>query len=206
VGTELVFSPFCHPESSGIVERFHQDYNQNTWHKTQFSILSVVRSTSQCFFELYRHSEHLAALDGCCPAAVHIAQPLFQLAEDFALPDPLTLTVGRVDFIRKANTEKKVCILNLDWEASGAQPEQCVWATLEFAVQGAKLRIYDQAPDAVKRKCLGEHPTPLDEPVHPLHKEFQPPILVEPSLFSLATSLFQSAFKKHVPAWLSTMF
>jgi transposase InsO family protein len=30
VGTELVFSPFRHPESNGYVERFHQDYNQNT--------------------------------------------------------------------------------------------------------------------------------------------------------------------------------
>jgi len=125
--------------------------------------------------------------------------------DSFSLPNQLPLTVGRVHFIRKVRDEKKVRILNLDWDVPAARPQQCVWATLEFSAQGAKLRIYDEAPDAAKRRCLAEHPFPLDEPVQPLREEFQLPTLVEHSLFSLATSLFRTALKMRVPAWLSTM-
>ena len=31
VGTQLLFSPFYHPESNGYVERFHQDYDLHVW-------------------------------------------------------------------------------------------------------------------------------------------------------------------------------
>ena len=59
-------------------------------------------------------------------------------------------------------------ILNLDWEVPLAQPDQGVWATLEFTLQGATLRIFDAAPDALERTRLAEYDFPLTEEVQPL--------------------------------------
>ncbi|MDI6769894.1 MAG: hypothetical protein QMD04_09480, partial [Anaerolineales bacterium] len=114
-------------------------------------------------------------------------------------------TVGQVHFIRKVSAEKKIELLNLDWDVPGTQPKQGVWATLQFTLQGAKLRIYAAAPDAPKRKCLAEHPFPLKEPVLPLREEFERPIPVERSLLSSSADPFRLTLKKQVMAWLSTM-
>ena len=63
-------------------------------------------------------------------------------------------------------------VLNQHWVVPSAKPDQGVWATLQFSVQGARLRICDAAPDAQRRTCLAEYPFPLKEPVQPLRPEF----------------------------------
>ena len=205
VGTELVFSPFYHPESNGSVERFHQDYNQNVWNKFELRDLQAVRHHSPGFFEAYRHSQHLSALAGHCPAQVHLEQACHRLPADFQLPQHLPLTAGRVHFMRRVNQERKISLLNLDWEVPTTEPDQGVWATLQFSAHAAKLRVYDAAPDAEQRICLAEHPFPIKEPVLPLREEFQRPILVQLSWLSLATSFFRVALRYQLPAWISTM-
>ena len=65
-----------------------------------------------------------------------------------------------------------------------AQPDEGVWATLEFTLQGATLRIFDAVPDAMERTCFAEYNFPLMEEVQPLPDMFQRPVpLVEHSLF-----------------------
>jgi hypothetical protein len=200
VGAELVFSPVRHPESNGTVERFHQDYNLNVWHKLDLPDLAAVQHHSPAFFEAYRSSEHLEALAGRCPAQLHFEKLGQRLPADFQLPKHLPLTAGQVHFMRLVNRERKISLLNLDWDVSKAQPGQGVWATLELSSRGAKLRVYDAAPDAAQRTCLAEHPFPLKEPVQPLPEEFQKPVPVDLSWFSLATNLFRAALKIPAPA------
>jgi hypothetical protein len=158
VGTELVFCPVRHPESNGYVERFHQDYDQHVWQDTQLEDLQDVQEHSQTFYRRYRHSHHHTALQGRSPAQVHAHQSRYKLPTDFQ---------------RKVSAQQTVSILNLDWDVPKAKTNQGVWATLEIALQGATLRIYDAAPDAAHRTCLAEHPFPLKEKVHPLRPEFQ---------------------------------
>lgn len=198
VGIELVFSPLRHPQSNGWVERFHQDYNNNTWKKTTFTGLLDIQLTSQHFFDRYRHSQHIEELEGRCPEEVHFAQPVFRLPENFALPDPIPLTTGRVHFMRKVSPQQTIELLNSDWDASSAEAGQCVWVTLEFAPKGARLRIYDQAPDANEHHCLEERDFPLQEAVLPLRPEFQRPVELNHSLLHLATSLFRTTVMKLV--------
>jgi transposase InsO family protein len=205
VGTELVFSPVYHPESNGSIERFHQDYNQNVWRKFELSTLESVRLHSPGFFEAYRHSQHCGSLAGHCPAEVHFEQPPFHLPANFRLPKQLPITAGRVHFMRLVNQASKISLLNLDWEVPMAEPDQPVWATLEFAVQGATLRVYDAPPDAMQRRCLAEHPFPLRQPVQPLPEEFQRPVLIETSWFSLAANFFRAVVRHQLPASVSTM-
>ena len=174
VGTELVYSPFYHPESNGTVERFHQDYHENVWNKVEMPDLTSVQRQSLSFFGNYRHSCHISGLKGRPPAECHLAMPVRKLPAGFRpLAATLPITAGKVHFIRQVNEQKKVTILNVDWDVPLAHPGQGVWATLEITLRDAKLRIYDAAPDAAKRTCLAIHPFQIKESVQPLQPCFQ---------------------------------
>jgi hypothetical protein len=185
VGTQLVFSPIRHPESNGTVERFHQDYSKNVWDKIELPDFQAVQTCSPTFFEAYRHSEHHSALQGCCPADLHPMQSACpQVPPGFQPPVCLPLTEGQIHFIRRVNPKRQVMVLNLDWEVPLAKPDQGVWVTLQFTLRGARLRIYDAAPDVNQRTCLAQHPFPIKEAVQPLADQFLRPVALEsPSLF-----------------------
>lgn len=168
VGTQLVFSPVRHPQSNGTIERFHQDYSKHVWAKIELADLAAVQQHSPAFFAAYRQSAHHSALHGRCPADIHSGAHQRKLPKEFELPGRLPLSEGQVHFIRCVTAERQVMILNLAWDVPGAQAAQGVWATLQFKETGAKLRVYDAAPDAPKRRCLVEHPFPLREKVQPL--------------------------------------
>lgn len=168
VSTQLVFSPIRHPESNGYIERFHQDYSKTVWDKIDLPDLQAVQLHSPAFFEAYRQSEHHSALNGRCPADLHPTPVHLPLLAGLQASDRLPLTAGQVHFIRRVDLNNQVMILNIDWDVPTAKPDQGVWATLEFAAQGATVRIYDAAPDAQERTCLAEHAFPLKEEVVPL--------------------------------------
>jgi len=173
VGTELIYSPFYHPESNAYVERFHQDYSQNVWEKVQLQNLAHVRQASARFFGRYRLSRHHSQLHGQSPASLHFAHPPCLLPKGFALPKRLPITEGKIHFMRAVSEDQSISIFNVDWSTRLAQPHQGVWATLFVTTHGARLSIYDQAPDVLTRRCFANHPFPLSEPVLPLAEEFQ---------------------------------
>lgn len=174
VGTELVFSPFYSPECNGFVERFHQDYSANVWDKITMQDLEDVRQASAAFFPRYRASEHHSQLHGQSPAAIHFASPMRRLPVNFKIPTHLPITEGKVHFMRAVEKDGNIPLANLKWYAGLTQPGQAVWATLHIRLNGAKVSIYDTAPDALKRRCLAVHPFPLKQPVVPLKPEFRP--------------------------------
>ena len=173
VGTELVYSPFYHPQSNGTVERFHQAYSHHVWDKHHLPDFETVQLHSPSFFDLYRQSRHHSALDGDSPIERHTALPTHRLPDDFQFPKRLPLTAGRAHFIRPVNENRKIKVLNLEWDVPRAKPNQGVWATLEITLRGARLYVYDAAPDARRRTRLASHPFPLKEPVQPLQPQFQ---------------------------------
>jgi transposase InsO family protein len=173
VGTELLYSPFYHPESNAYVERFHQDYSKNVWEKVQLHHLTHVQQTSARFFGRYRISRHHSELHGQSPASLHFATQPYVLPTDFVLPKPLPITEGKIHFMRAVSKNQTIPVFNVNWSAGLAQPDQGVWATLFITTHGARLCIYDQAPDARKRYCFANHPFPLSESVLPLSEAFQ---------------------------------
>lgn len=196
VGTQLIYSPIRHPESNAYIERFHQDYNQHLWNKLDLPDLATVQSQSPAFFAAYRESEHHSALKGQSPAALHHAQPRRLLPPDLRLPAQLPLTAGKVHFIRRVDAQRSIRVLNVDWAVSRAQPDQGLWATLEFSPKRTTLAVFDAAPGFAHRRCLALHPFPLKEPVVPLQACFRHPAWPQFSLPSLAVRSLQ---------WLSTM-
>jgi len=206
VGTELVYSPFYHPQSNGAVERFHQEYHRHVWDKHTLCDLSAVQKHSPPFFERYRHEHYPLLLHGQCPAEAHGSTFRRPLPANFRLPARLPLTVGSVHFIRQVNEPHKVRILNVDWEVPLAQPRQGVWATLELTLQGAHLRLYDAAPDAPQRRCLASHPFPLQEPVQPLDPCFQKDHAAPlRSWFPSAIHRMAQYLPTGITRWVSTM-
>ncbi|NOH02163.1 MAG: transposase [Chloroflexi bacterium] len=175
VGTELIYSPYYHPESNAFVERFHRDYSQNVWNKVQMQNLPHVQQTSARFFGRYRLSRHHSALDGQSPAALHFASPPRFLPTNFVLPKRLPITEGKIHFMRAVSKDQTIPVFNVNWSAGWARPNQGVWATLFITLRGARLCIYDRAPDETKRRCFANHPFPLSEPVLPLSRAFQKP-------------------------------
>ena len=202
IGTELVFSPIRHPESNGSVERFHQDYTKNVWDKIDLPDLPAVHKHSPPFFDAYRRSPHHSALKGRSPLEMHSINPVRHLPVGFRPPMKSQLTVGKVHFIRPVSKDRQIMALNQHWEVFAAKPDQGVWATLQFSVQGARLRIYDAAPDAQRRACLADYPFPLKEPVQPLSQEFQRHAM-GPKRSWAATTL--GLIGRAVSQWVSTM-
>ncbi len=168
VGTELLFSPFYHPKSNCTVERFHQDYDLHVWDETELPDIPGVKQLSDRFFADYRHSTHHSALKKRTPSEVHHQTPPTLLSADFTLTDQkLPLTEGRVHFLRQVSPAGTVKVLNLQWTVPEPDVTKGVWVTIDFKVAGATLRIYDAAPDAVRRTCLAVYPFPLKEEVIP---------------------------------------
>ncbi len=175
VGTQLIYSPFYHPESNGYIERFHQDYNRHVWHVCHLPDLAAVQTHAPSFFAAYRHSQHHSALNGHTPADLHWAQPARSLPHNLALPSRLPLTVGQVHFIRRVDEKRAIRLLNVDWPVPQAQPDQGVWATLTLRPQRPTLAVFDTAPGQPHRACLACLPFPLHEPVLPLQACFRQP-------------------------------
>jgi transposase InsO family protein len=182
-GTELIFSPVRHPQSNGFVERFHRDYNKHVWEDTYLDCISEVQVQGQHFFALYRKRPH-SRLNEQTPEAVHQVPtrlPLELTSDTKKRP----LYAGQVHFIRKVLADNTISVLNVNWPLPNAKPAQGVWATLSITTSGAKLIIFDKAPDVPTRKCLAIHRFQLSEPVlpHPL------------SFPGASTSFFSSAFR-----------
>jgi len=175
VGTELIYSPYRHPKSNAVVERFHQDYSQNVWEKVRMQNLLHVRQTSTRFCGRYRLSRHHSELNGQSSASLHFTTPPHFLLTDFVLPNPLPITEGEIHFMRAVSKDQTIPIFNVNWSTGLAQPDQGVWATLFITCHGARLCLYDQAPDVLKRQCFANHHFPLSEPVLPLSERFQKP-------------------------------
>lgn len=167
VETQLVFSPYRHPQSNGTVERFHQDYVEHVWDSMPLADVEAVNQQGTWFFDAYSTACHQTALGGQSPQAAH--GPLRRrLPTGWQAPaGKLPLTAGVVHFMRQVGADRTIRVLNRAWAVSAARPRQGVWASLSLSVNDTTLRVYDAAPDAATRHCLAAHVFPLTEPIRP---------------------------------------
>lgn len=166
VGTELLFSPFYHPESNGYVERFHQDYNLHVWDNTYLENHQAINDQAQHFYQLYRQRLDHSALEGHSPAQLHGKLARY-LKSTFKPEYPLPLREGKVHFIRRMDSEGNIRVLNTEWAVPNMDTAKGVWATLDLQISGATLSVWDSAPDRAKRQQLVSYPFQIDEPILP---------------------------------------
>jgi len=171
VGTELLFSPFYHPESNCYVERFHQDYDLHVWDDTYLEDHQAVNAQAEHFYQLYRQRLDHSALVGQSPEQLQ-GSPLRLLSPTFTdLTHPLPLRTGQVHFIRRVDDQGNIKVLNVEWAVPNFDAAKGVWATLDLQTSGATLFIYDAAPDVAKRQQLASYPFPISEPISPWSEE-----------------------------------
>jgi len=169
-GTEPVFSPIRHPQSQGTVERFHRTYGRHAWEDTLLTSLDQVNQATEKFIQAYiRHP--LPRLGGKTPLEVHQASKSRPLPSTFSLPEDLSkgripIYEGHVHFMREVRADGTVRVLNMDWAVPETEEGQGVWCTLTLSPQATFIEVFDQAPDALQRKRLVQHPFPLRESVH----------------------------------------
>jgi transposase len=166
VGTELVFSPFYHPESNAFVERFHQDYNLHVWDDTYLESHQAINNQAEHFYQLYRQRLDHSAIEGQSPAQLH-GKPARPLLPTFKPNHPLPLRTGKIHFMRQVDSQGNIKVLNAEWAVPEFDPTKGVWATLDLQLTGATLLIYDTAPDAAERQQLASYPFQIDGPVLP---------------------------------------
>jgi len=166
VGTELVFSPFYHPESNAFVERFHQDYNLHVWDNTYLENHQAINDQAEHFYQLYRQRLDHSAIEGRSPAQIH-GKPLQQLLPTFKPKHPLPLRTGKIHFMRQVDNQGNIKVLNAMWAVPEFDSTKGVWATLDLQVSGINLRICDTAPDVAERQQLVSYPFHVDEPILP---------------------------------------
>ena len=164
-GTELVFSPVRHPQSNGVVERFHQEYNRHVWQDTYLADRQAVQKQGAAFFRQYCQRPH-PQLQEQTPAEVH-GSPRRRPTGLSLAKKKRPLYEGKVHFIRKVKDDGTISVLNVDWEVGRDWAGKGVWATLTLRTDGARLQVYDAAPDVPQRRLLASHPFPLSEPVLP---------------------------------------
>jgi len=167
VGTELLFSPFYHPESNCYVERFHQDYNLHVWDDTYLEDHQAVNTQAEHFYQLYRQRLDHSALAGQSPEQLQ-GKPLRILSPTFTdLEHPLPLRTGKVHFLRRVDKQDNIKVLNVEWALPKFDSAKGVWVTLDLQTSGATLFIYDAAPDAANRQQLASYPFQTADPILP---------------------------------------
>lgn len=192
-GTELVFSPVRHPQSNGFVERFHQDYNKHVWEDTYLGSIEDVQVQAQHFFMLYRQRPHRRLAEQT-PKVVH--QSPTRLPHNLtASRERRPLYAGQVHFIRKVLDDNTISVLNVKWAVPNGKPEQGVWATLSITTGGARLFVFDAAPDASPRRQLAVYYFKISETIfpHPLSTP-KPPTSLLSSTLRFVSRVFSAAF------------
>lgn len=212
VGTELVFSPFYHPQSNAFVERFHQDYNLHVWNNTYLEHHQAVNEQANHFYQLYRQRLNHAAMEEQSPAQRH-GKPRRQLSPTFKPKHPLPLRSGKIHFMRQVDAQGNIKVLNALWAVPEFDSTRGVWATLDLQLSGAILRIYDTAPDVTQRQLLVSYPFDVADPILPWSENdvflpelpqairvlpqqsqpFQTPTLAD-SFFHVGQGVLQTAF------------
>jgi hypothetical protein len=167
VGTELVFSPFYHPQSNHSVERFHQDYDLHVWNNTYLEDCQAVNTQADYFFQLYRQRLDHSAIVDQTPTQLH-GKPLRSLSPTVTDGEQsLPLRTGKVHFIRRVNHQGRIKVLNVEWAVPDFDPLKGVWVTLQLQTSGATLSIYEAAPDQTQPQLLASYPFPIANPVLP---------------------------------------
>ena len=166
VGTQLLFSPFYHPQSNAYIERFHQDYNLHVWDNTYLENHQAINAQAEHFYQLYRQRLDHSAIEGVSPAQLH-GEPCRQLTSTFNPQHPLPLRTGKVHFMRRVDSQGNIKVLNAEWTVPNFDSTKGVWVTLDLQLSGADLFVYDAAPDTAERQQLASYPFPINDPILP---------------------------------------
>lgn len=168
VGIEPSFILFREPECNGLVERLHGLWNQVVWNQRRLRGFAQVQRTQPRFRAWY--VTHEAWPTTPRPAGYRI----LTAPQAAALPEALSITAGRIHFLRWVTPDGTIRLLKELWRVPPRLEGHYFWATLVTYEQ--RLRIYYQPATDRLMRLVKEYPWPLSEPVQPVRLSFQRPL------------------------------
>jgi len=171
-----VFIPFYSPEKNAHIESFNSDWDAAFWQRERFRDLTHVQEVCLIFERWYRTRYEPPALKGLTPAEARDNYMPRCLPADFDLhqaEERLSLTVGRLHFVRLVNNKGQIKIVNEWWaiETEENLVGEYVWATISTREQ--RLRIYHQSAVNATRQMVTEYEYEIAEEVQELARVYQ---------------------------------
>jgi hypothetical protein len=137
VGVEVIFiNPKC-PWMNGSIENFNGWFEAKFWDKETFTSLENMRAKSMHFVDQYND---LSAWKNKNKSLKQINPTRILNKALETSQDKLPLTDGKIHFIRKANNEGNISVLNESFEVGTEFIDEYVWATICLKKQ--KIRVY----------------------------------------------------------------
>jgi len=133
LGIELIFLPIAEPECNGEVEELNGLWGGPAfWERHRFASVRQVEHTSPKFVRWYLTDYTPPALADVTPeqAQRHEGQRRLTASQIAHLPDPLSITAGRLHFVRKVKPDGTISVLNEPWKVSKRLAGHYVWATI----------------------------------------------------------------------------
>jgi transposase InsO family protein len=172
VGIEVIFIPFCRPKSNGVIESFNGDWDQAFWRRQHFRDLEHVQAESPTFERWYATRHHPESLEGKTPAEVFPEFVPQKLSQNFdAHQRKLPITQGKVHFIRLADGQGKVVLLNETWDVGSKLAGEYIWATVSTTRRTLTI-LYQPDAKTLPRK-VQQYEYPFSEPVSRLDPAYR---------------------------------
>lgn len=118
LGIELVFVPPAEPQRNGVGEGVNSLWARSFWNRYHFRSLRAVVSRSPQFLTWYMTQYHPPGLEGKTPAQAHrpMRQHCLPPQQIPALPAQLSITAGRIHFMRRVNAVGEIRLLGEPWK------------------------------------------------------------------------------------------
>lgn len=173
VGVEVVFIPLAEAKRNHWVEGFHALWVHAFWSRYRFRDLAEVHREVPLFLRWYHHRYRPPSLDSRTPTQMRHGWPLVRLTAPLVhlIPDPLPITAGRINFLRKVDARGIIPVLNEPWMVGPKWRGQYVWVQVHTAHQ--TLTIWHQPEAHAPWQHLKTYPYRFSEPVHPVLPEFR---------------------------------
>ena len=173
-GVEPLFTPFYDPKRNHQIETFHSVWIAGCWSRQQFRDRAHLAAETPLFWRWYMRHYSPPALDGKTPAQMRRGVPLLALTPTLRRLIPagrLPLTVGRLHFMRKVQTDGTLEVLNEIRPAGRQWIGQYVRVTSDTHQQ--TIAVWHKADEQAEWRLLKTRRFQLKEKVHALLPEFR---------------------------------
>jgi putative transposase len=132
LGIELIFLPVAEPERNGDIEQLNGLWGHAFFDKRRFGSVRHVQRASPEFVQWYLTRYAPPKLGNQTPQQAQRAEERCRLTQCQvnALPEPLSITAGRIHFLRKVSGDGTIMLLNESWQVHRRLAGKYVWATV----------------------------------------------------------------------------
>jgi transposase len=172
LGIELIFIPPAEPKRNSLVESVHGLWARSFWGRNHFRSFPQVLHKGPKFTDWYAHHYCPPGLHGLTPAQAqkHAERRRLTKAQTRAVPAPLPVTAGRLQFIRRVSPAGEIGFLGETWKVGKRLVGHYVWATVVTDAQ--QVEIYWRCSERATARLVKVFAYAIAETVHNLRPEF----------------------------------